>query len=792
MITSQQSRQKCRLGAQITQLVHTLALKKQWSKAFTTEHVAAAAGFGPDIVYKWRQDRVTPSDETIEILLEIGCNEAGLGRDWGTELVRVARCFEAMETVDRLWQAEAAQEIPHNLPKPTYTEFVGRQPERQRLLELLRPATAAPLIMVDGIGGVGKTALVINVAYQCLQASCQPTVLTDTPTFAVIIFVSAKQKYLTADGILPRAYAPDTLHAIYREIACVLDLDVTCSEPEELSIQIRHALSRQRTLLIIDNLETVADKDSVLAFLYDLPAQVKVVVTTREQRYYTPIQLDSLAPQEGTALIAQEADKQQIVLTDADVSQLYQGTGGIPAAIIYGVGQLASGRDIANVLTRLADHEGDIACFFFRDSVAPLRGRPAHHLLMAIALFAKRPAISLALEVAGLADDPQRANEAEVQLLRLSLIHKQAEYFAIHPLTREYTLAELAAQGDFERAARKRWVAAYRAYVARAGAVGPLGEAEPTDAHEWGAWYERYRWLAEEWENIAEVMQWCMQQRRYEELIHFWRHVRNFVFDYGQMTERRSFLQWIVLAAERQGDRQTQVMALYETALTLMASGQTEHLQAAEAALLDAWVLRHGVAPELHSYVADAFAEYYIQRQQYTEAKAWLTIATDCVTLPVAKAQPTPGKTLHTLYRRALCLLKQQHLGQAHALFTQVQTLSRQMNWDQLYYDAQHYLAEIAMAQNDLATAETLLRDGLRIVERNHDRRRVACYKRALSQLARQHARASTARCLAEEAQAIFATLGLRANAELLSSTVQLDGAISAVHEALQPQLQLG
>ncbi|MCB0062869.1 MAG: ATP-binding protein [Caldilineaceae bacterium] len=758
MVTDQPN---CTVGTQVAHLVHALALKHGWTKAFATDHIATAAGFGPDIVYKWRQNRIAPSTETVEILLHLGQEEAQLDREWGINLVRAARYYELLALVDALWEPEFQIEIPHNLPKPTYTEFVGRAAERQRLLELLGPASAAPLIMVDGIGGVGKTALVINVAYRCLEASCRPTDAGNTPTFAVMIFVSAKQKYLTADGILPRAYAPDTLRSIYREIAHVLNLDTTRISQEELPSHIRHALGRQRTLLIVDNLETVEDRDSVLAFLYDLPAQVKVVITTREQRYYTPIQLSSLSEAEGICLIEQEAAKQQITITDSDARRLSQGTGGIPAAIIYGIGQLAAGRRMDNVLRRMTDHDGDIARFFFHDSVAPLRGRPAHQLLMAIALFSKSPETTFAFRVAGFTADPQRANEAEVQLLRLSLIRKEGQQFLIHPLTREYTLAELTAQIEFELAARQRWVALYTQFVT---------EIVP---EEWGAWYEPYAPLDAEWENVHAVMNWCVEQRWYNELVQFWQHVHEYMFIYGDIADQIHFQKWLVQAAERHGDRATQVAVLSHTAETLIALGNEEEVELAEHCLVEAWVLRYDVAPEFQSHIALVFAEYYIHRQQYNDVLAWLTIATDLLATVTPEHPNKARREVHILYLRALCLLKQDQLSTASAHFTTVQQLSRQVGWSCLYYDAQRYLAEIAMRQNDLATAETLLYDGLRIVERNHDRRRIACYKQSLALLARHHEQPSSAKRLAQEAEAILDTLGFQSDCDLLDGLLE-------------------
>ena len=61
--------------------------------------------------------------------------------------------------------------VVQNLPAREYTTFIGRASEIARLRELLDYEHSAHLISVDGIGGVGKTTLVVEVAYRCLNSS---------------------------------------------------------------------------------------------------------------------------------------------------------------------------------------------------------------------------------------------------------------------------------------------------------------------------------------------------------------------------------------------------------------------------------------------------------------------------------------------------------------------------------------------------------------------------------------------------------------------------------------------
>jgi hypothetical protein len=78
---------------------------------------------------------------------------------------------------------------------------------------------------------------------------------------------------------------------------------------------VREALGRQQTLLIVDNLETMEDKQEIISFLYELPPTVKVVITTRDRAMFSPIRLDQLSEEATRELIGQQIEEKQVVLT---------------------------------------------------------------------------------------------------------------------------------------------------------------------------------------------------------------------------------------------------------------------------------------------------------------------------------------------------------------------------------------------------------------------------------------------------------------------------------------------
>lgn len=279
-----------------------------------------------------------------------------------------------------------------NLPALTYPEFIGRKRELAQLLTFISLKYRAPIITVDGIGGVGKTALVLEAAYLCWEAKngeCSGNV----PIFDAIIFTSAKENYLLPTGIVPRLQRHSSLRDIFQAIAATLDdQNITQASAENQLSCVYKSLGKQRTLLIIDNMETMTDKNEVIAFLSDLPPSTKAVITTREQLVlYANMRLDCLPEIDSLQLIQQQAAEKGVVLREEQPKQLYNRFGGVPVALIYAIGQLAGGYSIQALLDAASKLPEDIAQFCFQKSVQPWREQTTYNLLMSLAIFRNTP-----------------------------------------------------------------------------------------------------------------------------------------------------------------------------------------------------------------------------------------------------------------------------------------------------------------------------------------------------------------------------------------------------------------
>lgn len=434
------------------------------------------AAFTADTFRRFCQDRT----DFRPVLSEIGSN-AGVGNiiDVLLEHCRTQLLFDDLISAVRevnprqyarheaqLYASEAAAlptpQIPHNLPPRS--EFIGREAEKARIHEGLRSRYA--IISIDGIGGIGKSSLALEVAHECFEASRATESPEGTATFDSFVWATAKDHGLTLNTLL------DT-------IALTLDYPGILQHP---LMQKRFAAERlireQSCLLLMDNFETVTE-EGVWDFLRHLPEPSKALITTREQKLSNAwaVPLKGLEESEALALIRSQGRRFDLDTVthakDETLLPINQATGGAPLAIKWAVGQIGQrGQSVGTVLKALREARGSIFEDIF-DRSWSLLSPDSRQLLIAMPFFVTS-ASQAALE-AGSDIHHFALYEALGQLVEMNLIDatddlEDAERrYQVHPLTRAFVTHKLKEKPEIQKLIHERLARFFLAFAADYG-----------------------------------------------------------------------------------------------------------------------------------------------------------------------------------------------------------------------------------------------------------------------------------------------------------------------------------
>lgn len=659
---------------------------------------------------------------------------------------------------------QTSQPIYHNLPSRNYTTLVGREAEAKRILELISFERGISCISIEGIGGSGKTTLALDIAYRCLKASndiyLERTSQDNLPAFELIVFTSAKSHFFTPKGVLPRLKREKTLGDIFTSIIRTISFDDSQTASfEETYEQIYKCLANMRTLLIIDNLDTLQEQQQVLSFLYELPSTVKALITSREKTPFNTVALSSLTKNEALILIHQQADEKQIDLNLKQCVQLYQTTGGIPAAIIYAISQLAAGYTFDSVTCKLMPTQGDFCRFYFESSVQQLKGKPAHKFLMALSLFTK-PASAEALLTVADVNNYLDAADGLAKLQQLSLINnRQGRYEMLH-LTREYALSEMSNNPEFEISARNSWVNWY------------LNFAQQHGRKDWREW-QNYQHLEDEWDNLTDVIEWCIANNRYDDACQLWQDINCYTYSLAYRQNRLSYwdapliwLEWLGNAAIERNDLTTAAEMIGSRAWKLTLIRQEYHLAVADELFTQAWELHQHLTLEMQVDLAIHIGVWHIQKQQFPQANNWLIQAQNLLDSSQIDSYISTRLSLHILYYQGEIYYKNQDYQQSKILFKQVLKKAQSIGWKRATFLAKDFLGDIAIKQGKFKQAQNFLTEVLQVAEDNQDKCSRAYTKRSLARLERKLGNLNVAKHWVCEAVTDFETLGMKPEAK--------------------------
>ncbi len=401
----------------------------------------------------------------------------------------IARYTKQIENLTSSGKEREKTALLANLPRRPY--FVGREGEIKTILQSLQPSNRTFIVGIEGIGGVGKSALAIEVSHRCVE----------NDLFESVIWISAKESVLTLHGVEPIIPEAKSLTDILITIGTSLGNPTIGNM--SLQDQIRRAynlLARRTTLLILDNFESLSRKEQhdILDFLRRSPITLKVIVTSRERVAEGQIiRLQGLSQEESNALLKWDAQQKNIHLTHEQNKHLVDLTGGLPLALLWVQGQIAVlGYSVTQVLDKLnLDSNIPILQYCFNHSWNLLKDGNEKKLLYILALQPEAVSRDTLKEISGIADDEMFEN-AISDLLQLTLTEHETDrdYFSILPLTRRFIRTQFGSDRKFIMQAELKTAQYYGRLV-----------SQMSSFKEWRG----YDKLLLDRNNILSTAQWC-------------------------------------------------------------------------------------------------------------------------------------------------------------------------------------------------------------------------------------------------------------------------------------------
>ncbi len=347
------------------QVVHGFAQRyPEYTVARIEYEIAETVGLSPSSVQKWRAGYPI-SKQHIPALAEWAVQEAGMDRRWLRSFLRQWDSI-GIDLERRLFgSAAASSAITDNvdvpdlgnlrqrnwLPAPDYIRLFGVESLIQQLIRLLNAPDGPRLISIEGLGGIGKTALVQAVVARMVEIS---------DLFNSFHWISARHEWITGQGDLKPLDDPaHSVDDVVTRLADQLGLEQLAglSTSDKLA-RLGPFLSTTPHLIVVDNLETMNDSQALLPALYPLAGATRFLLTSRHTlrnfSYVHILPVPELSLDNSYALVQSELDRrgQASLLSKKIVDDLYDVIGGLPLALKLATAQM--GRlPLAQIVTGL-------------------------------------------------------------------------------------------------------------------------------------------------------------------------------------------------------------------------------------------------------------------------------------------------------------------------------------------------------------------------------------------------------------------------------------------------------
>lgn len=331
------------------------------------------------------------------------------------------------------------------LEPPSYTDLIGVEPHLDQLLVLLTTAGPPWLVAIEGMGGIGKTALADALMRRLAAAT----------TFGDFGWVTARRANFDLGGglhsLAQPVLTPATLVQLLVTQLWGSDTLLMASPVAQQQAALQTRLQQNPHLIVIDNLETRDDVECLLPLLRQLSNPSKFLLTSRERIQGEPslyhFTVPELSATDAIQLVRHTATISNLphlaTASDHELQPIYATVGGNPLALRLVVGQ-SYFDPLPLILADLTAARGarveELYAHIYRRAWDGL-DEESRHVWLALPLLVEQNATLASLAATTHLDshDLRRALE---KLICLNLVNVQGSiherYYTLHSLTRTF------------------------------------------------------------------------------------------------------------------------------------------------------------------------------------------------------------------------------------------------------------------------------------------------------------------------------------------------------------------
>lgn len=392
------------------------------------------------------QKRFRDNETIAKVAVMLGLSDDQINR-------RQREAIDLLSNV--IWGQEVAlrqrmiANIESSVPPATYKGLFGLNRQLQEIVANLLDPNALPVVVISGIGGIGKTSLADAAVRQIIPKL----------HFNNVIWQRVDATTISGDSVTPEFILDVVSAELIRKLQPTGTEQLTRDERHQ---RIRAILNQSPYLVVIDNIETNADTGVLLQHLTDWAGVSKFLVTTRTrltgQRAVLAHDLTELSPADAKLLVSEQAQERNLHdfadHIDEVFADIYELAGGNPLALKLVV-SLLSFMPLSHILNGLrsggkADDINQMYARIYRQAWQTL-GHDARELLQAMPLVGEEGGDIEQLQE--ISEVPQNAIWAAITaLVNRSLIEVRGDFrerlYGVHRLTMTFLQTEIIG-GDF-------------------------------------------------------------------------------------------------------------------------------------------------------------------------------------------------------------------------------------------------------------------------------------------------------------------------------------------------------